>query len=98
MGIATLDRYPGLLFIGKVKAVIAAAGGGQLAPGGNIPTVVQSTGAATVKIVLNGPAVARKLSIGLGEREPSTPVSESPRIAGGYCDSGHAPPSSTLSA
>lgn len=61
-----LDRYPGRLFTGKVDAVIPAAGGGQLAPGGNIPTAVQSTGAAAVKIVLNDLAVARKLSIGLG--------------------------------
>ena len=60
------DRYPGRLFAGKVDAVIPAAGGGQLAPSGNIPTAVQSTGAAAVKIVLNDPAVARKLPIGLG--------------------------------
>jgi multidrug resistance efflux pump len=61
-----LDRYPGRLFTGKVDTVIPAAGGGQLAPSGSIATAVQSTGAATVKIVLNDPAVARKLSIGLG--------------------------------
>jgi multidrug resistance efflux pump len=61
-----LDRYPGRLFTGKVDAVIPAVGGGQLAPSGNIPTAAQSTGAAAVKIVLNDPAVARKLSLGLG--------------------------------
>jgi multidrug resistance efflux pump len=61
-----LDRYPGRLFTGKVDVVIPAAGGGQLAPGGNIPTAAQSTGAAAVKIVLNDPSVAGKLSIGLG--------------------------------
>jgi membrane fusion protein (multidrug efflux system) len=61
-----LDRYPGRLFTGKVDVVIPATGGGQLAPGGNIPTDAQSTGAAAVQIVLDDPAVARKLSIGLG--------------------------------
>jgi multidrug resistance efflux pump len=61
-----LDPYPGRLFTGRVDALIPAAGGGQLAPSGNIPATATSTGAWAVKIVFDDPAVARKLSIGSG--------------------------------
>jgi membrane fusion protein, multidrug efflux system len=61
-----LDPYPGRLFTGKVDNVIPASGGGQLAPSGNIPTGVKSTGAWAVKILFDDPSVAQKLSIGSG--------------------------------
>jgi membrane fusion protein, multidrug efflux system len=61
-----LDPYPGRLFTGKVDTVIPATGGGQLAPSGDIPTAVKSTGAWAVKIVFDNQAVARQLAIGSG--------------------------------
>jgi multidrug resistance efflux pump len=63
-----LDPYPGRLFTGRVDAVIPASGGGQFTTSGDIPTAarVGSTGAFAVKILIDDPAVARKLSIGSG--------------------------------
>ena len=63
-----LDPYPGRIFTAKVDNVIPASGGGQLSPGGEIPSAasIGSNGLYVVKIRFNDEAVARSLSLGSG--------------------------------
>lgn len=56
-----LDMYPGKTLHGKVESIILAAGSGQFAPGGLLPTVTAKQVAARfpIKVILDAPDAAK---------------------------------------